>query len=274
VVGATDLTAYIWRRGGVDMDSLIGTGLALREVRSMRLESSGVLDLLRQLEQQVGEYHHRAARVAAAIGGGHLALAREATDTLLQVLDQIAEVTTSLQTLVVPGDDLGEMMESVPELAIRARRMVISTQADKLREVLRGSVAEARTRGWFTGRFRHVDHISDFFVNEFYRINSMWMQYRRDDRSAASIASADRVTLYQTALRVAQQAMRDLGIEPGLAHFLGHGAAVSGWPEVQTACTQIVAALAIEIDLAPGRQVPGEPHSRNKSHAALARNRE
>jgi hypothetical protein len=244
------MTAYL-RRGGVDMDGIIATEISSREARSMRFESLSVLDMLRGLEQQVGEYHRHAAQVAAALSVGHLAVAREATDALRRALDTIVQMTTNLEAWVVPADGLGDTMESLPELAIRARRMVISAQADRLRDVLRGPAADGRARGWFNGRFRHIDQISDFFTYEFYRINSMWLQYRRDDHRAASMAIADRVTLYKTALRVAQQAMQDLGTEPALAHFLKQGAAAGSWPEVQGACVHITEALAIQIDMEP-----------------------
>src|SRR5690349_4132147 len=118
------MTAYIRRRGGVDMDGVIATGLTLREAWSMKFESLTVLDMLQYLEQQVGEYHRHAAQVAAALGGGHLALARDATNALRQVLDTIVELAASLQTRVVPADGIGETMESLAELAIRARRVV------------------------------------------------------------------------------------------------------------------------------------------------------
>jgi hypothetical protein len=253
------------------MVGVITAGLSLRGAQSMRSESSSVLGVLQGLEQQVGAYHRHAMQVAAAIRGGHLVLAREAADALLRVLDAIVQMTTKLQPCVVPIDGLGEVMESLPELAIRARRMVISTQADVLRDVLRGPVAEGRTRGWFCGRFRHIDHVSDFLTNEFYRINCLWMQYRCDDRRAARMAIAYRVTLYETALRVAQQAMQELGADPALAHFLKNGMAASDWPEVQAACVRIAAALAIQIDLKPSRQRWGQLPALNKADAAPAR---
>src|SRR5947208_3602057 len=132
------MTAYIWRRGGVDMGGVMATGRSSREAWSMRFESLSVLEMLRDLERQVGEYHRHAAQ------------------------------------------------------------------------------------------------------------------------RAATMAIADRVTLYRTALRVAQQAMQDLGTEPALAHFLKQGTAAGSWPEVQAACVQIAAALAIQIDIEPGRQLSGQ----------------
>src|SRR5579859_1863392 len=132
------MTAYIWRRGGVDMGGVIATGRSSREAWSMRFESLSVLEMLRDLVRQVGEYHRHAAQVAVALSGAHLALSREATDALRRVLVTIVQMTTDLQACVVPADGLGETMESLPELAIRARRMVIIAQADRLRDVLRG----------------------------------------------------------------------------------------------------------------------------------------
>jgi hypothetical protein len=253
------------------MVGVIGAGLLLRGAQSMTSESLSVLDMLRGLEQQVGEYHRHAVQIAAAISGGHLVLAREAADALLRVLDAIVQMTTKLQPCVVPVDGLGEAMESLTELAIRARRMVITGHVDVLRDVLRGSAADGRARGWFGGRFRHIDHVSDFLANEFYRINCLWMQYRGDDRRAARMAITDRVTLYKTALCVAQQAMQELGADPALAHLLKKGTAASDWPEVQNACAQITAALAIQIDMEPSRPRGGQPPASNKADAAPAR---
>jgi hypothetical protein len=132
-------------------------------------------------------------------------------------------------------------------------------------------VADGRARGWFTGRFRNIDHVSDFLTNEFYRINCIWMQYRQDDRSAAGMASVDRVTLYKTALRVAQQAMQDLGTDPALEHFLRQGTAAGSWPDVQAACLQITAALAIQIDMEPSQQLSAQTWGTRQADAAPAR---
>jgi hypothetical protein len=178
-------------------------------------------------------------------------LAREATDALRGVLDKIVATTTPLQRCIVPADGLGATVESLTELVVRARRMVTIAQVDVLRDVIRGSNAAERAQGWFIGRFRHVDHLADYFTNEFYRIHSMWTQYRQDDRRAASMSDEDRLTLYRTALRVAQRAMHDLPREPSLAHLLEKGTAAHHWPQVQAACTQISIALTIQINMEP-----------------------
>lgn len=234
----------------------------------MRFDSLSVLKMLQDLEQQVGEYQRYMAHVATALGGGNVVVAREATEALRRALDAIVETTASLQQWIVPSDGLGGNMESLAELVIRSRRMVITAQTDVLRDVLRGSNAAERAQGWFIGRFRHVDHLADFFANEFYRINSIWMQYRQDDRRAAAMDGGDRVTLYTTALRVAQQAMRELRQEPSLAHFLEKGTAANGWPEVETACKQISAALAIPINMELTSWPPGRLHTGGDGPAA------
>lgn len=210
----------------------------------MKFESVGVLNMLRDLEQQVKIYRCHTARVASTLDEGQFAAVREATDALRGVLDVILDMTSTLQACIIPLDGLGDTVESLAELAIRARRMVVVAQTDMLRDVLRGPVAAERTRGWFLGRFRHVDHVADFFASEFYQINNIWLQYRRDDRRAARMESEDRIILYKTALRVADQAVRNLGNDPALAQFLKKGAAAENWPEVKSACMEIAVALA------------------------------
>jgi hypothetical protein len=253
------------------MDGVIAAGPSSWEAWSVRAESLSVLNMLRDLEQQVEVYRRHAAHVASSLGGGHFAAAREAADALRQALDAIMATTSALQGYIVPLDGLGATVESLTELAIRARRMVVVAQTDVLREVLRGPVAAERSQGWFIGRFRHVDHVADFFTNEFYRINCLWIQYRRDDQRAAAMESEDRVTLYQTALRVAQQAMRGLGNDPALAQFLRKGTAADSWPEVQAACMQIAAALTIQIDMEPSRQLSVQLRAAHRGDAAPAR---
>lgn len=222
------------------MDGVVARGRSSQGARPVRVESSSVLNMFRDLEQQVE-------------------------------VDAIMEMTSALQSYIVPMDGLGATVESLTELAIRARRMVVVAQTDALREVLRGPVAAERSQGWFTGRFRHIDHVADFFANEFYRINCIWLQYRRDDQRAAGMESEDRIILYQTALRVAHQAMRSLGHDPALAQFLQKGTAADHWPEVQAACTQIAAALAVQIDMEPSRQRSGQLRAAHRIDAAPAR---
>lgn len=236
----------------------------------MRFQSSVVVEALQGLERQFGTPRGYLAQVASLVSGGQFEAAREATDKVLRALDVVIATKVRLHANVVPVDDLGQSVESLGELAFRARRMVIVTQLNHLCDVLREPAAQERARCWFVGRFQGIGDVATFFRDELSRINRMWTQYREGHEHAAGISSTNRAILYRASVRAAQGALRDLGEHPDLAYILRAGFAVDDWPEVHTAFAEIVAALAVQIDVESGRQlfVPLPPSHTSESPPA------
>lgn len=220
-------------------------------MRPTKFQSSVVVEALQSLEMHLGAHRDHLAHVVSALSAGHWMSALAEADNLRHAIGFVVTMYERLHASIIPADELGSAVESIGELVLRARRMVILSQIGQLRDILRGSAAKNRARSWFGGPFEDIDDVAMFFHNELYRINNIWIQYRTDD--AAQRASSDRTTIYRASVRLAQRDLRDLLEFPDLAHFLREGLAMADWPEVHTAFTEITAALAVTIDTVSGR---------------------
>jgi len=235
----------------------------------MRFDPGTVVETLQRLEQQGGLFRPHAAEIAVALNKGEFEQALEANGRLQTVLESIVTIKTRLREHVVPADGLGEPGESLGELAIRARGMVILMQVGRLREALRDGVALVRSREWFIGRFQRIDEVATFFRDELRRINGIWKPYRQDQPVLAGVSDMDRVTMYRTTVRIAQRALRELADELDIARLLEKGAAAADLPDVHVACKQIQTVLSLQIDVEPSRQLePRRPWAGAASSAA------
>ncbi|TMQ19711.1 MAG: hypothetical protein E6J90_17425 [Deltaproteobacteria bacterium] len=224
----------------------------------MPFQSRVVVEALQALERQLAVHRDPLAQVATALSVGHFAPALQAAEKLRDALAIVVSLYQRLYANVVPVDEMGSTVESVGELALRARRMVILTQLGRLRDLLREPKAGERARGWFVGDFASIDDVTAFFADQFAQINQIWVQYRQTHPGAAGISSTDRITLYRASVRVAQSALRELRNHPDLAYLLRAGLDAADWPDVLSACSEIVVALAVEVDVKSGR-VPVVP---------------
>jgi hypothetical protein len=222
-------------------------------MRSMPFQSRVVVEALQGLERQLAVHRDPLAQVATALSTGHFAPALQATEELRDVLAIIVSLYQRLYANVVPLDEMGGPVESLGELALRARRMVIMAQLEHLRDLLREPKASERARSWFVGDFASIDDVTAFFTGRFAQINQIWTPYRQAHASAAGMSSIDRITLYRTSVRVAQGALRELRNHPDLAYLLRAGQGAVDWPEVRTACSEIAVAVAVQVDVTSGR---------------------
>src|ERR1700733_4097615 len=100
----------------------------------MSLDPRTMVELVQRLETQVSEHRPRLEYLTAAVSGGDFKQALQATGTLYAVLESIVATRAVLSEQVGTADGLGEPGESLIELAIRARRIVILTQIPRLRD--------------------------------------------------------------------------------------------------------------------------------------------
>jgi hypothetical protein len=198
------------------------------------------------MEVQIAEFRVHTAALANAFSRGDIALVVRATGDASRVFNSIAAAMIGLKDEVIPADGLGNAMGSLAELVIRAVRMVVAVQVSDLRDVVRGPAAMHRARALFTGRFQNIDDVAAFVHGEFYRINDLWMRHRCGGEQGAA-TTRNRV-IYLAAVGAAQRAVRAVGADPDLAHFLREGATCVDWPAVHRGCTQISAAVHINID--------------------------
>jgi hypothetical protein len=214
---------------------------------AMKLDPRTVVELLQRLERQHAEHRPHLADVAMAINKSDYEQAAEATGNLHSVLESIIVTRARLREYVISVDSLGEP-GSLIELAIRARRVVIAMQADRLRDTFSDSGGMARTRSWFVGRFRKIDEVITF-LDELTKSACSWERFREGQPLPVGMKDADRSVMYRTTVRIAQRTMRELGSDPDLLHFLRCGIAATDWLDAYTGCKQIATALAGEIDV-------------------------
>jgi hypothetical protein len=222
----------------------------------MRFDPRNVVELLLRLEQQGMAFRPLTAEIAAALNKGDFQRALEISGRLHSVLESIVATKALIREHVLEADGLGEPGESLGELAIRARAVVILMELGHLRDALRDEPLVMRTTGWFVGRFRDIDDVVAFFREGLDKITRIWRPYRQDQPLLSGMSCGDRVTMYLTTIRVAQRALRELGDEPALAQLLEKGVVATDSPEVQIACKRIVTVLGIQVDVEPDRLPP------------------
>ena len=218
-------------------------------MRSMRFQSDVVVETLQGLERDLTEHRAHLAQMTTALSGGRFSLALEVADKLRDGLARVDAMYKRLHANVVPADDLGSCMESLGELALRGRRMVILAQLGQLRTLLREPGAAARTQGWFVGEFRNIDDVDRYFDEVFRKINGIWMQFREDPAEVSGVPRMERFTLQRTAVLAAQRALGDVRHHADLAHLLRAGLDTADWPAALAAFTAVVVAISVQIDM-------------------------
>jgi hypothetical protein len=215
----------------------------------MKFRSEIVIRELQGLEYQIADVRRLGIALTQAFRDGDLAGSARATGNAGRVFDAIAIATMSVKHQVIPADGLGEPLESLAELAIRAIRMVAMAEVSHLCEAFHRPAALGRGRALFRVPWQNIDDVAAFVYEEFDRINGMWTPYRR-----GAPASESRV-LYRAAIRAAQHAVKALAVDPRLGRFLRDGRARGDWPEVRRGCARIAAAINVNIDAEPDRQL-------------------
>jgi hypothetical protein len=198
------------------------------------------------LERQHADHRPHLADAALALSKSNFEQAVEAIGNLHSSVESIIVTRARLRECVLSVDGLGEP-GSVIELAIRARRVVITMQTDRLREAFRDPSAMKRARGWFRGKLHGIADVIQC-LDELMKRSGGWEQYREGRPLPVGMKEIDRVTMYRTTVRIGQRTMRELGADPDLTHCLQSGIAASDWPDVHAGCTQIKSALDGEID--------------------------
>ncbi len=211
----------------------------------MTFNSSIVVRQLQALEHQLAEVprHHEALRTAWARRDPQAA--RRATAEAEHHVRAMAITTEQLKAHVVPFDDLGDTLESLSELALRAARRVVLAELDALRALVRTlpEVAPARPPSW--GRFWGIEDLAVCVRAELDQIVAPWLALR-------GLAHSERPA-YRAALYRAHGAMRQLGTASEFARFLWEGRRRSDWPPLQEGCARMSIALTFRIDVEPDR---------------------
>jgi hypothetical protein len=205
----------------------------------MTFDSLYVLAQLQELERQIAETPRQ-------IESLRLAYLREDRSEILcnlvdsqRLLSALVATTARLRTRIVATDGLGTSLEFLPELALRAVRMVLLTELAALRDVVGSPYPPRRGQAQSRGRFRTVHDLVTFVHEELDQITRAWSGHRDrpwSDRQA-----------FRAGVYAAARAMQRLGRVPDLASFLCEGSHRPDWPELAAICARIRAALDIGI---------------------------
>jgi hypothetical protein len=211
----------------------------------MKFESYVVSEMLQSMERQHALLRPLAVEVAAALYKDDYQAALEASAELYRVMDPFVATLEVLQDHVVAHDGMGELGESLAELALRVRGLVVLAELDILRQELPEATVRVRARGWFVGQFegKGVAEVTAWVRQRLTAIHAMWQPYRHGQPQPPGMTDVDRANLCRMMVRVAEQAMRALPGDPGLARFLERGLAATDLVQVHLACRQIVAVL-------------------------------
>lgn len=209
----------------------------------MTFNSPIVVRQLQTLERQLAEVprRHEALRAAWARCDPHGA--RRATVQAEHHVRAMAITTRQLKVRVVPFDDLGDALESLSELALRAVRQVVLAELDTLRALVhtQADVTPDRALSW--GRYWGIEDLSVCVRAELHRITAPWLAVRGQGHRQRPA--------YRAALRGAHAAMRQLGTASEFARFLWEGRSRRDWPALLALAARASIALTCRIDVEP-----------------------
>lgn len=229
----------------------------------MGIESYLVAEMLQHLQKQGAMLRPHAAEIAMSLSKDEFPEARDASAELFRTLDAFVSTTRILREHIVAQDGMGELGESIGELVLRARGMVLIDQLAVLCDALKDPAVREQTQRWFVGRCAGINDLVAFVHRRVEEIHATWTPYRPDRPARPGMTEPDRSSLYRTAVRVAQRAMSGLRDEPELARFLDEAAAATDLPEVHLPCERIDSVLDLELD-GEARRSGGRHAPRNR----------
>jgi len=216
-------------------------------MESTRFPSGGVVETLLALEGHVTAHRRPLAKLMSAPGGHRLMPALEAADQVRAALALLVTLYQQLHADVALADGLGPV-GSIGEPALRGRRMVLLSALGRLRDLPHDAETQARTRGWFVGRFQDIDDVIVFLHDELAKLMALVTRHRCHEL-AIDGSNVEEEMLYHAAVHIAQRAVCDLRMDRDLAHFVRAGNAMTDWPEIATAFREIDAVLGIHVDV-------------------------
>jgi hypothetical protein len=208
----------------------------------MTLNSPFLIQRLQELQQNIAGAPRCVESLREALDRQELGAVFRARMDAERHLRDLEMLAGHIKAQVVPADDLGEALESLSELALRAVRMVLLAELNTLRKVVSEPSARGRSRALFQGPFRSVDDLASSLGDKLLRVTDQWRAYR--------VQGVERET-YRAALRAAHASMRELGTGSEVARFLREGVTRTDWIELRDVCARMLAALMIRIDIDP-----------------------
>jgi hypothetical protein len=216
----------------------------------MRSDPTVIVDPIADAEHKLAAVRNAHDRFTDAVAhGSFVGVAIVAPELHAAVRDLLATAHRIEAEII---DDV----ESVDELVVRAATIAISRELEHLRLALGDGAPPDRARHLFGGRLQTMADVVGITRRKLADQNSAWICYRRpraepvpnlveDGDFTAAGEEGERRVLYRVAIRKARQALRALGDDRDLAHFVRTGAACSDWPEVLLPCVTIGAVIGV-----------------------------
>jgi hypothetical protein len=214
----------------------------------MRFSSTLAIFALRALEQSMTELRHHARTLGEARIQNDLAGSIQATEAARRTLGIITEQVCELRRSILAFDQLGSA-ESVGEVVVRASRIILTKQVDRLQNSARRLRPSSNNSIPVWQWTRQAENLTPHLNLRLLRVESAWLPYRNSGHSQPSAMSYR--MLYRIGVRSSQYLLKEIGADPELARFLEEGMAISGWPDVARACARILAVTRIDVGAHP-----------------------
>jgi hypothetical protein len=165
--------------------------------------------------------------------------------------DAIDSVFVDLERRIVAHDDLGISVGSEEELVFRTARLIVDTQLDRIDQAVRSWHTSPSPDTMSTdGRSRFLA-ASALGKDELRRITRIWLPYRHAEPEAPVASDS---AAYHEAIRTALSELRKMDDIPEFERMLYRGVASTRWPELASACEQILVAIQVRVDLQAARR--------------------
>jgi hypothetical protein len=212
----------------------------------MTFSSPSLLRHLQELAQQTTAAPQHVEVLHTAFQGQNVA---HTFATHLEANGHVCAMTATVDHImaqVVPGDGLGAVVESIPELVQRAQRRIVLAELDTLRDIAGDPSTRSRS---IALAFSPFERLEDWIGYVGHGVNGnvqAWIDYRGQASERAA---------YRAALREGNAGMRRLAECSKATPFLIDAVVRTDWLALQVPCSRISAALTIPIDVDPDMPV-------------------
>jgi hypothetical protein len=205
----------------------------------MSSASESLIHHLQELARQLRAAPHHADVLDAVLQGERVADPVAVPEAVHHV--RALAATASRLKALVAGDGLGRRIDSIPELVLRAQGQIVRIALGALRELAVDPAVRRRVDTLVITPFDAIEDWIGYVAHAMAGTAQVWLCCRED--------MATDPAPYRAALREAHVELRRLAEQSKATPFLSDAINRADWPELQAACSQIVAALTIPIDI-------------------------
>lgn len=170
---------------------------------------------------------------------------------IAQSLNAVDNVLSDLRRQVV-DDGLGMSVGSDEELVFRTARMIVDAQLSELEQAIHRILAAGLPSSVKPDMWRGFLKALPLAKAELWRVTRIWLPYRRGE---PTIRDPSHAAAYKLALRSAFEELDKMDDIPEVERVLYRGIAAARWPDVVSACEQILVAMHVRVDIDAARRI-------------------